>query len=114
MIQKHEAKCECGFKKELKWGREDEKNIAEAFSCEKCHNLFSKKITEEKKCPQCGNKELKQYIPRKKENLAYYQRMQKEGLIEEKEKKELQKFWETIEDNKCPLCGKQTLKWKTI
>ena len=109
MITKFKVRCPCGFKANVEYGREGKNQIREVYSCQKCKNLFSIAFEEKVVCKKCGNTKLLPYNPHKKENLAFYKKMA--GQLTKSKLKELQDYWDTINDNKCPKCSKKTLIW---
>ncbi|MFH0869542.1 MAG: hypothetical protein V1866_00615 [archaeon] len=111
MIDNYLAKCECGFKAEVSYGREGEEKIHEVYSCPKCKNLFTLRFKEKLKCPKCKGEKLCQYSPNKKDNIAYYRRMLKIGALHKRGMEELVTFWKKIYDTECPKCGKKKMHW---
>lgn len=110
MLVKYRVVCPCGFEARLKYGKSDQKNIFEVYSCPECKNLFTLFSTDERECG-CGNKNLVQYNPNKKENLDFYKKMAVGNRLAEEKLAELEEFWKNIKDCECPRCGKQTMKW---
>ena len=110
MITEYKVKCPCGFKANVEYGREGKDKIIEVYSCPVCKSLFSISFEEEVICKKCGNTKLISYNPNKKENLAFYEKM--DVKLTKPKITELQKFWATIYDDMCPNCGKITLSWQ--
>lgn len=111
MINTFKVSCKCGFKSSVQYGNDGRKVIYETFSCPKCKNLFSLEYNKQRKCPKCKNTNLKPYNPNKKENIEFYRRMNKIGMLSKSKLNDLEEFWQKIGDDECPKCGKKQLKW---
>lgn len=111
MIKNYKLSCGCGLKAKVLYGREGKTKVLEVYSCPKCKNLFTLKFNEDLKCKKCNNTKLIAYNPNKEDNLDFYKRMSKTGMLSESKLKELVGFWKKIKDKECPKCGKKQLKW---
>ena len=109
MITEYNVLCPCGFKANVEQGRERKNQIFEVFSCTLCKNLFSVSLEDDVICKKCGNTHLVVYNPNKKENLAFFKKMA--AQLTKDKLDELQNYWKTINDCKCPKCGEDTLNW---
>lgn len=110
MITRYRVVCSCGFEARVKYGKSDQKNVFEVFSCRECKNIFSLFSDDERVCA-CGNKSLIQYSPNKKDNLNFYKNMASKNKLSKDQLEELENFWNKIKDHECPRCGKYSLKW---
>ncbi|MFP4112047.1 MAG: hypothetical protein ACLFPQ_00190 [Candidatus Woesearchaeota archaeon] len=112
---KYRITCKsCKKKYDVDYGSIKKEVSYEVFSCSKCRNLFSLKNTDPALCPECRNKDLKKYNPHVDENLDFYAKMLKKGLLKKKDFDSLKKYWKSISAEKCPDCGKDTLEWVEI
>ncbi|MEM0467087.1 MAG: hypothetical protein QXX20_05775 [Candidatus Thermoplasmatota archaeon] len=113
MIDTYQAYCiACNASFTVTYGRKTDTIVLEIYSCSFCRNLFSLENTVELKCPNCGNQKLVIYNMHKKENITYYQKMLEEGFLNKDQYLQLTSYWNTIRNHTCPVCGKQTLRWR--
>ena len=43
--------------------------------------------------------------------MDFYTDMHKKGMLKKKDYDDLKKYWNTIQSDKCPSCGKKKLEW---
>jgi hypothetical protein len=111
MISEYEVKCKCGFSTKVKYGREGKSDLYEVFTCEKCKNLFSLHLNDEKRC-SCGNEKLIQYNPNKDHNIKFFE--ENKDAMDKDKVKQIINFWSNTRSDECPRCNEKTLVWKRI
>ena len=115
MVSKYKSTCKsCNASFIVDYGRSSPTVVYDVYSCPNCKNLFSKSNIDELSCPNCNNKDLIHYNVHKIENIRYYKKMFANGLISQEKYEFLLEYWNKIQNEKCPICGKDALDWEII
>ena len=95
MLIKYKISCSnCNRSFVVDYGSIKKEVSYEIFSCPKCKNLFSLKNTDPAECPGCKNTKLVKYNPHVDENLDFYAKMLKKGLLKKGDYNNLKRYWQ--------------------